>query len=151
MARRRGWIEYVVADLDVVTRRLEKLGISGRHGTASEQEQNAREEALSPDWLRRRGGTTAPRAGGSDDDERLARGFRFLSQKPQLVVLNVGDDDQVAGAAAREAEEHGAHGGPSRDVIVLGGRIEAEIAALGANDARLFLDDLGIAEPSRTG
>ena len=39
-------LEYVVADLDVVTKRLEKLRTSGRHGTPAEREQNAREEVL---------------------------------------------------------------------------------------------------------
>ncbi len=142
-------LEYVVADLDVVTRRLERLRTSGRHGTAAEREQNAREEELL--------GRLAPvleegrplrELDWTDDDERLARGFRFLSQKPQLVVLNVGED-RLTEAGALEAEAQAAHGGATRDVIVLGGRIEAEIAALPADEAQPFLDDLGIAEASR--
>jgi len=142
-------LEYVIADLDVVTRRLERLRTSGRHGTASEREQNAREEVLlarlAPDLEE---GRPLRQLEWSDDDERLARGFQFLSQKPQLVVVNVGED-QLSGAGDREADEHRARAGRSRDVIVLGGRIEAEIAALPDDDARLFLDDLGIAERSR--
>jgi ribosome-binding ATPase len=142
-------LEYVVADLDVVTRRLDRLRTSGRHGTAAEREQNAREEELL--------GRLAPvleegrplrELDWTDDDERLARGFRFLSQKPQLVVLNVGED-RLTEAGAIEAEARAAHGGATRDVIVLGGRIEAEIAALPEDEAQPFLDDLGIAEASR--
>jgi GTP-binding protein YchF len=142
-------LEYVVADLDVVTRRLEKLRTSGRHGTAAEREQNAREEELL--------GRLAPiledgqplRAlDWTDDDERLARGYRFLSQKPQLVVLNIGED-AISRAAAMEVDARATRGARNRDVIVLAGKIEAEIAALPPADAQPFLDDLGIAEASR--
>jgi hypothetical protein len=142
-------LEYVVADLDVITRRLEKLGTSGRHGTAAEREQNAREEELL--------GRLAPvledgrplrELSWTDDDERLARGFRFLSQKPQLVVLNI-PEGRLPEAPVLEAEAQEAHGGRGRDVIVLAGGIEAEIAALPEDEARPFLDDLGIAEASR--
>ncbi|MGH2462462.1 MAG: DUF933 domain-containing protein [Candidatus Limnocylindria bacterium] len=142
-------LEYVVADLDVVSRRLERLRTAGRHGTAAEREQNAREEAL----LDRLApvleeGRPLRDLAWSDDDERLARGFRFLSQKPQLVVLNVAEE-RLAEAAQLEAAAQQEHGGARRDVIVLAGSIEAEIAALPEAEAGPFLDDLGIAEPSR--
>jgi GTP-binding protein YchF len=142
-------LEYVVADFDVVTRRLERLRTAGRHGTPAEREQNAREEALldrlAPELEE---GRPLRDLAWSEDDERLARGFRFLSQKPQLVVLNIAEE-RLAQAADLEAEAQREHARPQRDVIVLAGRIEAEIAALPEADARLFLDDLGIAEPSR--
>jgi hypothetical protein len=142
-------LEYVVADLDVVTRRLEKLKTSGRHGSTAEREQNAREEKLldrlAPELEE---GRPLRDLTWSAEDEHLARGFRFLSQKPQLVVLNV-DEDQLPTATTLEAEAQAAHGGPSRAVIALGGRIEAEIAALPESEAQPFLDDLGIVEASR--
>lgn len=142
-------LEYVVADLEVVTRRLERLRTAGRHGTASEREQNAREEALldrlAPELEE---GRPLRDLAWTDDDERVARGFRFLSQKPQLVVLNI-DEGQLPRGPELEVAARRDQGNPRRDVIVLAGRIEAEIAALPETDARLFLDDLGIAEPSR--
>lgn len=142
-------LEYVVADLDVVTRRLERLRTAGRHGTPAEREQNAREEALL-DRLAPELGAGRPlrELEWSQDDERLARGFRFLSQKPQLGVLNVAED-RLAQAAELESEAQREHGGPGRDVIVMAGGIEAEIAALPEDEAGPFLDDLGISEPSR--
>ena len=39
-------LEFTVADLTVVEKRLEKLRTSGRHGSTAEREQNALEEAL---------------------------------------------------------------------------------------------------------
>ncbi len=142
-------LEYVVADLDVVTKRLEKLRTSGRHGTPAEREQNAREEVLlarlAPELEE---GRPLRSLSWTDDDERLARGFRFLSQKRQLVVINV-PESALPEAATIESEAQREHGMVGRDVIVMAGGIEAEIAALPEADARLFLDDLGIAEASR--
>ena len=142
-------LEYVVADLDVVTRRLEKLRTAGRHGTPAEREQNAREEELL-DRLAPELEEGRPLRGmtWTDDDERLARGFRFLSQKPQLVVVNVAEE-RLAQAAELEADAQQRHAAARRDVILLAAGIEAEIAALPEAEAGPFLEDLGIAEPSR--
>src|SRR4029077_6268251 len=38
--------EFVLADLAIVDRRLERLGSSGRHGTQAERDANEREEAV---------------------------------------------------------------------------------------------------------
>ena len=142
-------LEFVVADLDVATKRLERLRTAGRHGSAAERDQNAREEVLLARLAAHLADGHPARTVALDPrEELLLRGFRFLSQKPQLVVLNI-SEDQLAGATAQEEAARAAHGGPATDVVVLAGRIEAEIAALAEEDARLFLDDLGITEASR--
>jgi GTP-binding protein YchF len=142
-------LEFAVNDHDVVTRRLERLRTSGRHGSAAERDQNAREEVLLERLEAHLADGTPLRNYPLDaDEERLVRGFRFLSQKPRLVVLAI-DETGLPEAAAREAEARAVHAGPGTDVVVLASRIEAEIAALADDDARLFLDDLGIAEASR--
>ncbi len=52
-------------------------------------------------------------------------------------------------AAALEADGRSRHTEPHTDVAALAAKIEAEIADLPDEDARLFMDDLGIAEASR--
>jgi GTP-binding protein YchF len=142
-------LEFVVADLGVVQKRLEKLRTSGRHGTASEREQNALEEELL--------GRIEPHLAEGhplrdleldDDDRRRLRGYRFLSEKPVLVVVNI-DEAQLpeADALARNGREQYRHA--ETDVAVLAGKIEAELAELAEEDARVFMDDLGISEPGR--
>ena len=39
-------LEFILADLAMVDRRLERLGSSGRHGTPAERESNEREEVI---------------------------------------------------------------------------------------------------------
>ena len=85
-------------------RRLERLKGSGRHGTPAEREAAEREEVV----LRRiheglEAGTPIRDLGLDADEEKAIRGFRFLTQKPVLVLLNVGEGDLADGAGARRA------------------------------------------------
>jgi hypothetical protein len=142
-------LEFTVADLSVIEKRLEKLRTQGRHGSQAERDQAHREEALLQ-RLEPHLSTGQPiRAFGlTDDEELLLRGYRFLTQKPVLVVLNI-DEASLPEAASREAAGHDRYAQPHTAVAALAGKIEAEIGELPAEDARLFMDDLGITEPSR--
>ncbi len=142
-------LEFTVADLDVVQKRLERLRTAGRHGTPAEREANALEEGLL-DRLEPHLSEGLPlRALAFDDDEeRRLRGFRFLTQKPVLLLLNL-DEASLADADAREAAARARYAQAHSDVAAVAGKIEAEIAQLPEADARLFMDDLGIAEASR--
>src|SRR3970282_1584093 len=75
-------LEFTVAVLGVIEKRLEKLRTSGRHGSPGEREQNALEEELlarvEPDLSR---GIPLRALSLTDDDERRLRGYRFLTQK----------------------------------------------------------------------
>ena len=142
-------LEFTVADLSVIEKRLEKLRTQGRHGSQAEREQAQREEEL----LRRvephlSDGKPIRSFGLTDDEELLLRGYRFLTQKPALVVLNI-DEARLPEAASLEAAGRARYAEPHTDVAALAGKIEAEIGELADEDARMFMDDLGIAEPSR--
>ena len=77
------------------------------------------------------------------DEEKALRGFRFLTQKPVLVLLNVGEGDIareaeiVAGIAGRY-EHRGAM------VDALSARIEMELGELEPDEALAFMEELGI-------
>jgi GTP-binding protein YchF len=142
-------LEFTVADLSIVEKRLEKLTTQGRHGTQAERDLAQREQEL----LQRiephlSEGRPIRSFGLTDDEELLLRGYRFLTKKPVLVVLNIGEE-RLPEAAALEAAGRDRYAQPHTDVAALAGKIEAEIGELPDDDARLFMDDLGIAEPSR--
>jgi hypothetical protein len=142
-------LEFTVADLGVIEKRLEKLKTQGRHGSQAERELAQREEELlariEPHLL---DGKPIRSFGLTADEELLLRGYRFLTQKPVLVVLNI-DEARLPEATALEAAGRERSAQPQTDVVALAGKIEAEIGELPEEDARLFMDDLGIAEPSR--
>jgi len=142
-------LEFIVADLAVIEKRLEKLTTQSRHGSPAEREAAQREDAL----LRRlephlSAGRPLRAFELADDEELILRGYRFLTQKPALVVLNI-DEGRLGDSPAMEASGRAGYAEPQTDVAALAAKIEAEIAQLPDEDARLFMDDLGIAEPSR--
>lgn len=142
-------LEFTVADLSVIEKRLEKLRMQGRHGSQAEREQAQREEELlgriEPHLSE---GRPIRSFGLAAEEEQLLRGYRFLTQKPVLVVLNI-DEARLPEVAKLEGNGRDRYAQPQTDVAALAGKIEAEIAELPAEDARLFMDDLGIEEPSR--
>jgi len=142
-------LEFTVADLTVIEKRLEKLKTTGRHGSQAERDLAAREEEL----LARiephlSDGKPIRSFGLAPDEELLLRGYRFLTQKPVLVVLNI-DEARLPEASGLESAGRERYAQPQSDVAALAGKIEAEIAELTEEDARPFMDDLGIDEPSR--
>jgi GTP-binding protein YchF len=82
----------------------------------------------------------------SPEDRVTIAGFRFLSLKPLLVLLNSAEDQIAAGVPSAVAEA-----AASRDleVIAMCGRAEMDIAQLSPDEQAEFLADLGIAEPAR--
>ena len=139
-------LEFILADLAMVDRRLERLAASGRHGTPAEREANEREEVV----LRRLkvdldAGKPIRDAGLTDDESKTVRGFRFLTEKPVLVLLNVGEADLPT---ARELAGSIGSSYDHRDAIVdfLSARIEMELGELEPDDAATFMEELGIAQ-----
>ena len=141
-------LEVILADLALVDRRLERLRSTGRHGTPSEREANEREEAILARLKVALEAGRPIRDEPLEPDEELAlRGFRFLSQKPVLVLLNVGEDG-IPGAGA--LTERIAAGYDHRHTLVdaLSARIEAELGELEPDEAAAFMIELGLPESS---
>jgi GTP-binding protein YchF len=138
--------EFLLADLALVDRRLERLKQTGRHGTPAEREANEREEAvlarLKPALEQ---GSPIRDVELDPDEEKAIRGFRFLTQKPVLVLLNVGEGD-IAGAGERAATLDAAYGHRQALVEALSARIEMELGELEPDEAAVFMEELGIAD-----
>lgn len=139
-------LEFVLADLAMAERRLERLKGSGRHGTQAEREAAEREEVV----VRRihealQAGRPIRDLGLDADDTKAIRGFRFLTEKPVLILLNVGEGD-VANAPDLVATI--AAGYPHQHVMVeaLSARIEMELGELEPDEAAVFMEELGIQE-----
>ncbi len=141
-------LEFILADLGVIEKRLEKLSTSGRHGTAVEREANEREQVVLEQILSTLTDGRPIRDVGLDaDSAHRIRGFRFLTEKPVLVVLNVGEADLARAdqlAAEMDAKIEYAH----TDVATLSARIEMEIGELDEDEAQVFREDLGLEESS---
>lgn len=82
-----------------------------------------------------------------EDDEKRIRGFQFLSRKPILAVLNLGEED--AGRLHEIESEY--RSGPlagraNTAVAAICGKIEAELAELPSEEAKDYLASYGLGE-----
>jgi len=140
--------EFILADLALVDRRLERLKTSGRHGTQPERESNEREEAI---LVRLKAalesGSPIRDVDLEPEAEKAIRGFRFLTQKPVLVLLNVGEGD-IAGAGERVKAVAAAYDHRNALIDALSAKIEMELGELEPDEAGVFMEELGIAESS---
>jgi ribosome-binding ATPase YchF (GTP1/OBG family) len=84
----------------------------------------------------------------SDDERRRLRNYSFLSEKPVLVVANLGEDevrDAASVLAATGLAEFARR--PGFALCPVSAPIEAEMAQLPPEDAAAFRADLGLEEP----
>jgi ribosome-binding ATPase len=81
------------------------------------------------------------------EDEKRIRGFQFLSQKPMLLVLNLGEEDATRLHEVEEEYRTGPLAGKANTgVAAVCGKIEAELAELPPAEAREYLLSYGLTE-----
>jgi GTP-binding protein YchF len=132
--------ELFFSDLEILEKRIEKLRVGVTKPTKT-QELEKRELAV----LERVKGEAEKRetfAGIPLDaaEEKLLRGFAFLSQKPTIVVVNEKDTPAGEPPPGLKSRCPGA--------IRLSAKLEQEIAELAPADREPFLKDLGLSEPA---
>jgi GTP-binding protein YchF len=85
----------------------------------------------------------------SSEEEKSVRGFQFLSAKPLMILLNVGEDLLSKGEQLCQAMQvPGVTDQPHTQSSWLCGEIEMEIAQLSPEDRISFLEDYHISEPA---
>jgi hypothetical protein len=131
--------ELAFADLDIASKRLEKLRAGGRKSGVKETERKEMEALERIVGVLEAGGAVKDVALGFEE-EKLLRGFRFLTAKPWVLVASIPE-----GGDARLAE-----GLPGRfeSRATLCGKAEAEIADLEEADRAAFLKEMGVQRPA---
>ena len=141
--------ELILADLEVVERRLERLEAQLKK---KRTDADVKEQAMLVKVKPALEAETPIRAMELPEDEaRLLRGFTFLSQKPILHCLNLSEKD--LDRASNLVEAFGLDEVAKRTHTRLGwvsAVIEAEVAQLAGPEQAAFLADLGLAEPAIT-
>jgi hypothetical protein len=83
------------------------------------------------------------------EDKKRLRGFMFLSEKPMLYVLNIGESTELgkdleAAVAKYKLSEVAAR--PNAGASAICGKVEAELAEMSDEDAAEFLGSYGLGE-----
>ena len=133
--------ELLLNDMLAVERKLQRLDEESKKGIVKDKGLHAQELALFTQFQAAlAAGKPLREVAVGPAEEKLLSSYQLLTRKPMLVVLNVGDEGASQAAPPADA--------PSRPMVALQGRLEMEIAQLPPDEAAMFLQEYGIAEPS---
>ncbi len=143
-------LEFILGDLEFVDKRLTRMEEGAKKGKKPNEPEKKLmlkcKDALEKEIPLRN-------IDFDDEEQKAMKPLQFASTKPEIIVLNVGEED-LASSRAKEvlknADEFVRNKGLSMTtrVVTLCGKIEMEIAQLTPDEARAFLEDLGIEEPA---
>lgn len=142
--------ELILGDLELVEKRLENIEEQAKKGKKKDDSDKDMllkcKEALETE-------TSLKDIEFNDDEKRQMLPYQFLSTMPEIIVLNIDEGDinsDKVKTLLSEIETYfkGKGLGAVPPVISLCGKIEMEIAQLPADEAEVFLEDLGIEEPA---
>ncbi|MGB1830573.1 MAG: redox-regulated ATPase YchF, partial [Paracoccaceae bacterium] len=135
--------ELMLADIESIEKRLQGLSRKVRGG---EKEAVQQERLLKAALEVLEKGEPARVVSVDQEDAKAWKNLQLLTAKPILYVCNVGEDEAAAGNAhsakvAEMAAEQGA------GTVIISAQIEEEISQLDADEADLFLNEMGLDEP----
>jgi len=135
-------LELILADHDIVERRLERLEKATKRGLNPEE---VRERQILADIVMPALEAEKPlrEVELDPEDEKRLRGFQLLSAKPMLIVINADEP-----RAAEAPETFGVAVRPAVRAVTVSAPIEQEISTLSPEEQKDFLADLGLSEPS---
>ena len=147
-------MELIFGDLEFVEKRLERIEEASKKG----KKPNEAEKKLLLKCKEKLEKEIPLRSVSFDEEEqKLMRPLQFVSTKPEVVVLNVGENDLHTGETKKlEKEAERLFESKHKDsslvtrysLLSLCGKIEMELAQLSPDEAKAFLEDLGIEEPA---
>lgn len=136
-------LELAFSDLAIIERRLARLNAEiGKMASREKEARVAERDLLLRLQTALEAETPIRHLELTDEEERSLRGYQFLTAKPMLLVLNIGEDQLQSPPALDYPWRRSA-------AAALCGKVEAELAQLDDADARAFMDDLGISKPAR--
>ncbi|SFA70938.1 hypothetical protein SAMN05421688_0265 [Poseidonocella pacifica] len=135
--------ELMLADIDSIEKRMQNLTRKVRGGDKDAVQQ---ERLLKAALAALEEGKPARVVEIDEDDAKAWKMLQLLTTKPVLYVCNVAEDEAAEGNAqsARVAEMAASQGNSH---VVISAKIEEEISQLDAEEAEMFLSEMGLEEP----
>ena len=135
-------LELIFGDLEFVEKRLERMEQGAKKGKKPDESEKKLlikcKDFLQKEILLRD-------VTFNEEEQNSMKPLQFLSTKPEIVVLNIGEKDlntdYIKGLQSSLLNRY-----PLFYGLTLCGKIEMEIAQLSPDDAKLFLDDLSLKE-----
>jgi ribosome-binding ATPase len=133
--------DFLLADLEIVSGRIERLRESVKKHRPNRDAELAELAALEPLLKALESGTPLSAAGMNDEQLKVTRSFRLLTEKPRIVVFNVADDETDAGALV----DAFATRTPPLRAAAVPARLELELSRMTPDECDAFRQEMGIA------
>lgn len=137
--------ELVLADLESVERRIERQSKQAKRGDKEAQLEMPLLKKLEP-MLNE--GKPAYLCEMTKNELKVAKNFQLLTQKPVIFACNVKDEDLADtdnNPFVQKVRDYAAKT-LNCQVIVISAQIESDLVGLSEEDAKAFLEDLGVSE-----
>ena len=141
-------IELMLNDLEQATKRLERVekDLKKKRDPQAEMEKNVLERCVKSLEAE----TPLRELELKPDEQKLMNGFMFVSRKPMLFALNLGDEDAADMQAAVARHNLSKIAGKARTAVApFCGKVEAELVDLSAAEAAELMSAYGLKEPGR--
>lgn len=135
-------LELAFSDLAIIERKLNKLEEALKGAKISERGLYLKEQALLEKIKTALDEDIPIRQQNLNEDElKMLSNYQFLTAKPMLVILNIGEE-QIPQASAFEDEIKSAY--PQLAVIALCDKLEMELGQLSDAEAKEFRENMGL-------
>lgn len=134
--------ELILADQVIAERRLERIEADHQRGKKTAASQ-AEEKVMRRVVEQLDAGEMVRGLDLTADEERIISGFRFLTAKPVLIVVNSSEDSYGENGELLGVLE------ARHPAIEFAGNLEMELAGMEPEEAAAFLEDMGISESAR--
>lgn len=134
--------DLLLADLDIVSGRVERLRESVKKPRPNRDEEIAELEALEPLVAVLESGKLLCEIELSVEQEKATRSFRLLTEKPRLIVLNIADDEEDPDRLTKPLQEKG------RAVAIPVG-LESELARMSDEDQAELVEEMELKPTDR--
>jgi GTP-binding protein YchF len=139
-------LELAFSDLAIIERRLEKLETSMKGAKPNERQVFLQEKETLlrfKDELEK--DKPLRELAVESSEARLIANYQFLTAKPLLITINIGEE-QLEKAAALEAEINQDYAASKSRAIAICGKLEMELSQLEESAAQEFRDEYGVKE-----
>jgi ribosome-binding ATPase len=137
--------ELVLADLENVTKRLDKVAKDAKRGDKVAMAEQAVLQKLQPHLNE---GKPALLAALTPEDKVISRGFFMMTDKPTIFAANVKESDLAnadTNAHVQKVRDY-ARTHHSCETVVISAQIESDLIDLAPDEAAEFLKELGVPE-----
>jgi ribosome-binding ATPase YchF (GTP1/OBG family) len=136
--------DLLLADMEIVTNRLERVQESRKKPLPRTEQQQLEfeEETLKLVLAAMESGNPLREDALTDEQKKVTRAFRLLTEKPRLVIINTADDET-------KPERFTKLPTPEVEVMAVPAGLELELSKMSPEDRNAFKEEMGLVSTDR--